>query len=61
MEQRTDRLNPSAPYEKKIKNIDLKQRLERKLNDVNSSFHHISNKKELITDFKNKNDKSKKN
>ena len=31
MEQRTDRLYPSAPLEK-----DLEQRIEKKLNEVNS-------------------------
>ena len=34
MEQKTERLYPSAPFENK--NIDLERRLERKLNDVNS-------------------------
>ena len=56
MEQKCDRLYPSAPLE----NIDLQQRLEKKLNDVNSFNNHISNIKEMITYFKDKNNKSKK-
>ena len=32
MDQKTERLYPSAP----LKNIDLEQRLEKNLNDVNS-------------------------
>ena len=44
----------------KIKNIDLEQRLEKKLNDVNSFKNHIKNIKEMITYFKDKNNKSKK-
>ena len=57
MEQKTDRLYPSAPLEK---DINLEQRLEKKLNDVNSVNNHISNIKELITYFKDKNNESKK-
>ena len=45
MEQKTDRLYPSAPLEKD----DLEQRLEKKLNDVNSFNNHINNLKEMIT------------
>ena len=56
MEQKTDRLYPSAPLE----NIDLEQRLERKINDVNSLNNHINNIKEMIIYFKDKNHKSKK-
>ena len=56
MEQKCDRFYPSAPLE----TIDLKQRLEKKLNYVNSSKNHINNKKEMITYFKDKNHKSKK-
>ena len=56
MEQKSERLYPSAPLE----NIDLEQRLEKKLNDVNSFNNHINNIKEMITYFKNKNNKSKK-
>ena len=56
MDQKTDRLYPSAPLE----TIDLEQRLEKKLNDVNSFNNHINNIKEMITHFKDKNQKSKK-
>ena len=55
MEQKTDRLYPSAPVE----NNDLKQRLEKKLNVCNNFINHISNIKEIITYFKDKNNKSK--
>ena len=57
MEAKTDRLYPSAPLEK---NIDLEQRLEKKLNDVNSFNNHMNNIKEMITYFKDKNNKSNK-
>ena len=50
MDQKTDRLYPSAP----LGNIDLEQRLEKKLNDVNSFINHINNVKEMITYFKDK-------
>ena len=56
MDQKTDRLFPSAPLE----NIDIEQRLEKKINDVNSFNTHINNIKEVITDFKDENNKSKK-
>ena len=56
MDQKRDRLYPSAPLE----NIDLEQRLEKKENDVNSFNKLINNIKELITYFKDKNNKSKK-
>ena len=56
MDQTTDRLYPSAPLE----NIVLEQRLEKKLNDVNSFNDHINNFKEMITYFKDKNNKPKK-
>ena len=49
MDQKCDRLFPSAPLEK---NIDLEQRPEKKLNDVNSFENPINNIKELITYFK---------
>ena len=39
MEQKCDRLYTSAPLEI----IDLEQRLEKKLNDVNSYNNHINN------------------
>ena len=58
MEAKTERLYPSAPLEK---DINLEQRLEKKLNDVNSFNNHINNIKEMITYFKDKNKKSKKN
>ena len=38
----------------------MEQRLEKKLNDVNSFKNHIKNIKEMITYFKDKNNKSKK-
>ena len=56
MDQITYRLYQSAPLE----NIDLQQRLETKLNDVNSFNRHINNIKVMITYFKEKNKKSKK-
>ena len=56
MDQKCDRLYPSAPLEK----IDLEQRLEKKMNDVNSFNNHINNIKEMITSFKDENNKSKK-
>ena len=56
MEQKCDKLYPSAPLE----NIDLEQRLEKKLNDVNSFNNSINNIKEMITCSKDKNHKSKK-
>ena len=55
MEVKTDRLYPSAPLE----NIDLEQRLENKLIDVDSFNKSINNIKEMITYFKDKNHKSK--
>ena len=57
MEQKTDRLYPSAPL---LENIDLEKRLEKRINDVNSFNNHINNFKEMITYFKDKNHKSKK-
>ena len=57
MEQKCDRLYPSAPL---LENIDLEKRLEKKINDVNSFNNHINNIKEMITYFKDKNHKSKK-
>ena len=55
MEAKTDRLYPSAP----LQNIDLEQRLEKKLNNVNSFNNSINNIKEMITYFKDLNNKSK--
>ena len=57
MEQKCDRLYPSAPL---LENIDLEKRLEKKINDANSFNNHINNIKEMITYFKDKNNKSKK-
>ena len=57
MEQKFDKLYPSAPL---LENIDLEKRLEKKINDVNSFNNHINNIKEMITYFKDKNHKSKK-
>ena len=57
MEQKTDRLYPSAPL---LENIDLERRLEKKIIDENSFNNHINNIKELIIYFKDKNHKSKK-
>ena len=57
MDQKCDKLYPSAPL---LENIDLEKRLEKKTNDVNSFINHINNIKEMITYFKDKNNKSKK-
>ena len=57
MESKTDKLYPTAPL---LKNIDLEKRLEKKINDVNSFNNHINNIREMITHFKDKNNKSKK-
>ena len=56
MEQKCDRLYPTAPLEI----FDLEQRLEKKINDVNSFKNHVNNIKEMIAYFKDKNHKSKK-
>ena len=56
MDQKCDRLYPSAP----LQQDNLEQRLEKKINDVNSFNNHINNIKEMITYFKDKNHKSKK-
>ena len=56
MDQKTDRLYPRASLE----NIDLEQRLEKKINDVNRFNKSINNIKKMITYFKDKNSKSKK-
>ena len=52
MESKTDRIYPSAPL---LENIQLEKRLKRKIKDVNSFNNHISNIKEMITYFKDKN------
>ena len=57
MEQKCDRIYPSAPL---LKNIDLEKQLEKKTNDVNSFNNHVNNIKGMITYFKDKNHKSKK-
>ena len=57
MEQKCDKLYPSAPL---LENIDLEKQLEKKINDVNSFNNHINNIKEMISYFKDKNHKSKK-
>ena len=57
MEQKTERLYPSAPL---LEIIDLEKRLKKKINDVNGFNNHINNIKEMITYFKDKNNKSKK-
>ena len=57
MEQKCDKLYPSAPL---LENIDLEKPLEKKINDVNSLNNHVNNIKEMITYFKDKNHKSKK-
>ena len=56
MEGKTDRLYSSTPLEK----IDLEQRLEKKINDVNSFNSSTNNINEMITYFKDDNNKSKK-
>ena len=56
MDQKCDKLYPSAPL---LENIDLENRLEKKINDINSFNIHISNIKEMITYFKDKYNKSK--
>ena len=58
MENKTDRIYPLAPFENE--NIDLEQRFEKKLNDVNEFNNHINNITETITYFKDRNNKSKK-
>ena len=57
MDQNCDRFHPSAPLEK---DSNLEQRLEMKLNDVNSFNNHISNITAMIAYFKDKNNESKK-
>ena len=57
MEVKCDKLYPSTPL---LENIDLEKRLEKKIKDVNSFDNHINNIKEIITYFKDKNNKSKK-
>ena len=54
--KRNHKLYPTAPLEK---DIDLEQREGKKIKDVNSFNYHINNIKEMITYFKDKNNKSK--
>ena len=54
MEQKTDRLYPSAPL---LENNDLEKRLEKRINDVNSFNNHVNNIKEMTTYFKDINNK----
>ena len=56
MEQKCDRFYPTAPLE----NDGLEQRIEKRLSVVNSFNNSINNIKEMITYFKEKNNKSKK-
>ena len=58
MDQKCDKIYPSAPLLRSEQ--DLEQRLEKKLNDVNSFNNPINNIKEMITHYKDKNYKSKK-
>ena len=57
MEQKYEKLYPTAPL---LENIDLEKRLEKKINDINGFNNHINNIKEMITYFKDENNKSKK-
>ena len=57
MDQKTDKLYPSAPL---IENIDLEKQLAKKINGVNTFNNHVNNIKEMFTHFKDKNHKSKK-
>ena len=58
MEQKCDKLYPSAPS---LGKIDLEKHIEKKINDVNSFNNHVDILKEMITFSKDKNNKSKKN
>ena len=55
MEEKTRKLSPTAPL---LENINLKQRLENQLNDVNAFNTGNNNIKKMITYFKGKNYKS---
>ena len=57
MEQKCDKLYPTAPL---LENIDLEKRLEKKINDVSSFNNNINNIKEMTTYFQDRNNKSKK-
>ena len=58
MDQKCVKLYPSVPFENK--KIAIEQRLGKKINDVNSFNNSINNIKEMITYFKDKNNKWKK-
>ena len=58
MDQKSDRLYPSAPLENKID--DLERRIEKRLSDVISFNISINNNKGMITYLKDKNNKPKK-
>ena len=55
MEQKIQTIHPSLYRSLPLENNDLKQRLEKKSNDVNSLNNHINNVKNIITYFKDKN------
>ena len=55
MDQKCDRIYPSAPLE----NVDLEQWLEKKVNDVNSFNNSINNNKIMISYLKDINHKFK--
>ena len=57
MDQKRDRLYPTAPL---LQNFDFQKQLEKKINDVNNFNNHVNNIKEMIIYFKDKNHKSKK-
>ena len=57
MEQKCEKLYPTAPL---LEKIELEKRLEKKITDVNSFNNHVNNIKEMIAYFKDKNHKSKK-
>ena len=58
MEQKTERLYPSAPLMRSDQ--DLGKRREKNINNINNFTNSISNIKKLITYFKDKNHNSKK-
>ena len=53
MDQKCERFYPTAPLE----NNDLEQRLEQKIKDVNTFNNHVNKSTEMITYFKDKNQK----
>ena len=58
MEQKCNKLSPTASL---LENIDLEKRIENKINDINSFNSHFNNIKEMITYFEDKNHKTKNN